>query len=79
MPVRRTDPAPSFDQWIRVEYPQVVAAFEAAQGTTPGPEWAAFITLRRFRGWIDGSENWEVADLVKNETKQGPHPPKEEP
>lgn len=86
-PVPTPTPSPkvpmplSFDQWIRVEYPQVVAAYQYAHpqpdgtpGTDrPGDEWAAFQTLRRYSGFIPGmGEAWTLAQMIAHERSLRP-------
>lgn len=81
-PVPPKEPMPpSFDQWIRVEFPQVLAAYQYGHpqpdgrpGTEePGAEWAAFQTLRRYSGFIPGmGEAWTLAQMIAHERAQRP-------
>lgn len=82
---------PTFDQWVKHEYPQLLEAFrERHDGNDPGGppgEWAALLTFRRLSGSIpDFGESWTFQQMLDHERSQGSapgggdtRPPKEVP
>lgn len=62
---------PSFDQWIKHDYPKVRAAYVATQGHAPDDEWAAFQTQRYFAFWIGLGEYWPIARMLAEEAHPG--------
>lgn len=58
-------PLPTLDQWIKEEFPQLLAAYIKTQGHSPDPdfEWAAFQTYRRFME----PEAWPFDKMLRHE------------
>jgi hypothetical protein len=72
---------PTFDEWIHLELPQVIAAYQYGHplpdgrpGTVvPTDEWWAFQTLRRYSGFIAGmGESWTLERMIAHERAYRP-------
>ena len=66
----KPDP-PTFDQWIKHDYPQVREAYTKTQHHPPNDEWAAFQTQRYFAYWIGLGEYWPLERMLKEEAAPG--------
>jgi len=62
---------PTFDQWIKHDYPKVRAAYTQTQHHAPDDEWAAFQTQRYFAYWIGLGEYWPLDRMLKEEAAPG--------
>lgn len=65
--------APDFNQWIKVDFPKVRAAYVQKQGHAPNDEWAAFQTMRYFDRWIHfpNGEYWPIERMIAEEANPG--------
>lgn len=65
---------PTLHQWIKVEYPQLVAAYRSRHGgNAPDHEWAAFQTCRRGGVMLaPGEPAWSFEEMLAHEWSQNP-------